>query len=155
MRKNVRESKHQNRFGLPRGLFLGGKWYAVRVAVPIEYQDIVGKREIVRGLGTQDLAEALKRRPRVLEEIIEAITEGQTPSQVVGPNKPKQGNTVGDAADRWLADAVGISNSTKVRIMCGRRYSNPNSRPIANIKPIGWMPQSQPALLPFAALARF
>ncbi|WP_414478908.1 DUF6538 domain-containing protein [Ruegeria lacuscaerulensis] len=67
---NVRESKPQHRVGLPRGLFLRGKGYALRVAVPTEYQDIDGKREIVRGLGTQDLAEALKRRPRVFEGII-------------------------------------------------------------------------------------
>ncbi|WP_367647858.1 DUF6538 domain-containing protein [Ruegeria arenilitoris] len=112
---NVRESKPQNRVGLPRGLFLRGKGYALRVSVPTEYQDIVGKREIVRGLGTQDLAEALKRRPRVLEEILEAITEGQTPSQAVRPNLPKQENTVRDTADRWLAESDGINSSTKVR----------------------------------------
>ncbi|WP_253285923.1 MULTISPECIES: DUF6538 domain-containing protein [unclassified Ruegeria] len=112
---NVRESKPQNRVGLPRGLFLRGKGYALRVAVPTEYQDIVGKREIVRGLGTQDLAEALKRRPRVLEEILEAITEGQTPSQAIRPNLPKQENTVRDTADRWLAESDGINSSTKVR----------------------------------------
>ncbi len=41
------------------------------------------------------------------------------------------------------------------RITCGRRSSDPHSRPIADIKPIGWMPQSQPALLLFVALARF
>ncbi|WP_441347167.1 DUF6538 domain-containing protein [Ruegeria sp. HKCCE4150] len=63
---NVRESKPQNRVGLPRGLFLRGKGYALRVAVPTEYQDIVGKREIVRGLGTQDLFHTVKFTKRQL-----------------------------------------------------------------------------------------
>lgn len=112
---NVRESKPQNRVGLPRGLFLRGKGYALRVAVPTEYQDIVGKREIVRGLGTQDLAEALKQRPKVLEEILEAITEGKIPSQTDRPSIPKQENTLRATGDRWLAESDGISNSTKVR----------------------------------------
>ncbi|WP_109312643.1 tyrosine-type recombinase/integrase [Ruegeria sp. AU67] len=112
---NVRESKPKNRVGLPRGLFLRGKGYALRVAVPAEYQDIVGKKEIVRGLGTQNLAEALKRRPKALEEILEAITKGQTPSQSFRPNNTKQGYTVRETGDRWLAESDGINSSTKVR----------------------------------------
>ncbi len=60
---------------VPKGLFKRGKGYAVRVAVPNEYQAIIGKKEIVRGLGTQDLAEALVRRKEVLQEILASIGE--------------------------------------------------------------------------------
>ncbi len=112
---HVRESKPQNRVGLPRGLFLRGKGYALRVAIPTNYRDVIGKREIVRGLGTQDLAEALKRRPKVLEEILAVITEGKTPFQTLRTNIPKRENTVRDTADRWLAESDGINSSTKVR----------------------------------------
>ncbi len=78
-------------------------------------------------MGTQDLAEALKRRPKVLEEILEAISEGKKPFQEVHPKNLKQENTVRDTADRWLAESDGISNSTKVS-----RYSYPESVPFAS-----------------------
>ncbi|KIC42394.1 hypothetical protein RA27_03210 [Ruegeria sp. ANG-R] len=68
---------------VPKGLFKRGKGYAVRVAVPNEYQAIIGKKEIVRGLGTQDLAKALVRRKEVLPEILASIGEGSTPEPTV------------------------------------------------------------------------
>ncbi|WP_404818109.1 DUF6538 domain-containing protein [Ruegeria profundi] len=60
----------------PKGLFKRGKGYALRVAVPAEYQAIIGKKEIVRGLGTQDLSEALVKRKEVLTQIVSELSEG-------------------------------------------------------------------------------
>ncbi|SHE97293.1 hypothetical protein SAMN05444279_1132 [Ruegeria intermedia] len=104
---------------VPKGLFKRGKGYAVRVAIPTEYQAIIGKKEIVRGLGTQDLAEALVRRKQVMQEILSSIGEGETPEPVTPKtNKkpsPLEGATIRDTAHRWLAEADGIKNSTKAR----------------------------------------
>ncbi len=62
---------------VPRGLFKRGKGYAVRVAVPTEYQPIIGKKEIVRGLGTQDLGEALVMHKVVLPEVLASLGKGE------------------------------------------------------------------------------
>lgn len=90
---------------VPKGLFKRGKGYAVRVAVPNEYQAIIGKKEIVRGLGTQDLAEALVRRKEVLQEILASIGEGSQPEPVVkqiARHTAQDENTVRDTAHRWM-----------------------------------------------------
>ena len=103
---------------VPKGLFKRGKGYAVRVAVPHEYQGIIGKKEIVRGLGTQDLAEALVRRKEVLPEILASIGGGSTPEPTVkqvARHTPQEGTTVRDTAHRWLAEADGIKEATKAR----------------------------------------
>ncbi len=103
---------------VPKGLFKRGKGYAVRVAVPNEYQAIIGKKEIVRGLGTQDLAEALVRRKEVLPEILASIGEGSMPEPVikqVARHNPQEGSTVRDTAQRWMTEADGIKESTKAR----------------------------------------
>ncbi len=81
---------------VPKGLFKSGKGYMVRVAVPNEYQAIIGKKEIVRGLGTQDLAEALVRRKEVLQEILASIGEGSQPEPVIKQverHTPQEGTT--------------------------------------------------------------
>jgi len=49
-------------------------WAAVYY-VPKEFQKVVGKREIVRGLGTRDLREAAKRKHAVLAEIAKEIAQ--------------------------------------------------------------------------------
>ncbi len=103
---------------VPKGLFKRGKGYAVRVAVPNEYQAIIGKKEIVRGLGTQDLAEALVRRKEVLQEILASIGEGSQPEPVIKQverHTPQEGTTVRDTGHRWLAESDGIKVSTKAR----------------------------------------
>ncbi|GGL55806.1 DUF6538 domain-containing protein [Wenxinia marina] len=104
----------------PKGLFRRGKGYALRVVVPAEYQPILGKREIVRGLGTSDLGEALARRKEVLAELLPALSEGrlpEAPKQTRGSPKssPSQGPTVRETAHRWMSEADGIKYSTKVR----------------------------------------
>ncbi|WP_157769941.1 DUF6538 domain-containing protein [Ruegeria profundi] len=103
---------------VPKGLFKRGKGYAVRVAVPNEYQAIIGKKEIVRGLGTQDLAEALVRRKEVLSEILASIGGGSIPEPVIKQverHTPQEGTTVRDTGHRWLAESDGIKASTKAR----------------------------------------
>jgi len=64
---------------LPDYLVKRGRGYAVRFSFPQEYQSIIGKKEIVRGLGTQDLGEAISKRDEVLAEITDAIRSGRTP----------------------------------------------------------------------------
>jgi len=44
---------------LPAHIFKRGQSYAVRYNVPKDLQETLGKREIVRGLGTRDLADAV------------------------------------------------------------------------------------------------
>lgn len=103
---------------LPKGLFKRGKGYAVRVAVPTEYQLILGKKEIVRGLGTQDLAEALVLHKEAIAKIVSSISEGDVTPTVGETNKrrpAKHGATISETAHRWLAGADGIKNATKAR----------------------------------------
>ncbi len=103
---------------LTKGLFKRGKGYAVRVAVPTEYQLILGKKEIVRGLGTQDLAEALVLHKEAIAKIVSSISEGDVTPTVGETNKrrpAKQGATISETAHRWLAGADGIKNATKAR----------------------------------------
>lgn len=105
---------------VPKGLFMRGKGYALRVAVPVEYQPIVGKKEVVRGLGTRDLGEALSRRKVVLEEILGSLSEGEAPP-CAEREKPQprlvasEGTSIRDTSHRWLAEADGIKGSTKAR----------------------------------------
>lgn len=102
----------------PKGLFKRGKGYALRVAVPTEYQTIIGKKEIVRGLGTQDLGEAMVKRKEVLTQIVSELSEGNLPETVAESGRVVRsfdGNTVRDTAHRWLGEADGIKNSTKAR----------------------------------------
>lgn len=54
---------------LPKGIFKRGDVYAVRFSVPTEVQSVVGKKEIIRSLGTKNLGEALGKRAEVLEQI--------------------------------------------------------------------------------------
>ncbi|WP_371412636.1 DUF6538 domain-containing protein [Rhodovulum sp. BSW8] len=53
----------------PKGVFKRGAVYALRFTVPVELRPAVGKREIIRSLGSSDLGEALSRRRETLEEI--------------------------------------------------------------------------------------
>ncbi len=103
---------------LPKGLFKRGKGYAVRVAVPTDYQLILGKKEIVRGLGTQDLAEALVLQKEVIAEILSFMSEGESAPTVHASNKrrsAREGTTIRETAHRWLAESDGIKNATKAR----------------------------------------
>src|SRR6056297_1373856 len=61
---------------VPKSRSKRGKGCALRVAVPTEYQPIIVKMEIVRGLGTQDPGEALRRRKEVLAETMAALASG-------------------------------------------------------------------------------
>ena len=61
---------------VPKSRSKRGKGCALRVAVPTEYQPIIVKMEIVRGLGTQDPGEALRRRKEVLAETLAALANG-------------------------------------------------------------------------------
>lgn len=99
---------------LPKGIFKRGEVYAVRFSVPTEVQPVVGKREIIRSLGTKDLGEALGKRKEVLEQIRNSLF-----SDFDEPVAPKASNTFGssvrETAHRWLSESDGINNSTRAR----------------------------------------
>lgn len=99
---------------LPKGIFKRGEVYAVRFSVPTEVQPVVGKKEIIRSLGTKDLGEALGKRVEVLEQIKEALF-----SDFEEPVAPKAsttfGSTVRETANRWLDESDGINNATRAR----------------------------------------
>ena len=103
---------------LPDCLLKRGKGYAIRFAVRQEYHSIIGKKEIVRGLGTQDLGEAISKRDEGLAEITEAIRSGRMPlteAELQVHRKPARGATIRDTAHRWLSESDGIKTSTRVR----------------------------------------
>nr|WP_152610623.1 hypothetical protein [Ruegeria sp. ANG-R] len=82
------------------------------------YQPILGKKEIVRGLGTQDLAEALVLQKEVIAEILSSMSEGKTAPTVRATNKnrsAREGTTISETAHRWLAESDGVKNATKAR----------------------------------------
>ncbi|GKY87935.1 DUF6538 domain-containing protein [Sinisalibacter aestuarii] len=111
-----------------------GKGYAVRFSVPKEYQGVIGKKEIIRGLGTQDLGEAISKRDEVLQEIIGAIRSGVVPPGTelsLQPTKVHQATTVRDTAHRWLTESDGIKNSTK-----GRTRSSNYSEETLGVNPL-------------------
>lgn len=65
---------------LPKHLFKRGSNYAVRFSVPLEYQTAIGRKEVVRSLGTSDLYEALGKRDAALAQIageLKAQLEGR------------------------------------------------------------------------------
>ncbi|WP_425051165.1 tyrosine-type recombinase/integrase [Psychromarinibacter sp. S121] len=125
-------------FPLPDYVFRRGKGYAVRYSVPTEYQALIGKKQIVRGLGTQDLAQAIVKRDQVLKEIQNELRNGRVPETAPAAPKPKQageGSTVRDTAHRWLTQSDGIKASTRARyrqhLEAFERYSG--NTPVAQI----------------------
>lgn len=102
---------------LPKHLFKRGSNYAVRFSVPQKFQTAIGRKEIVRSLGTSDLYEALGKRDETLKLIegeLRDQLEGRSSTPLVNPSKP-QGTTVRVTCHRWLAQADGISNKTRQR----------------------------------------
>lgn len=75
---------------------------------------MVGKKEIIRSLGTKDLGGALGKRRKVLEQIRNSVF-----SDFDEPVAPKAsdtfGSTVREIAHRWLSESDGINNSTHAR----------------------------------------
>jgi integrase len=105
---------------LPKGIFKRGDVYAVRFSVPTEVQSVVGKKEIIRSLGTKDLGEALGKRAEVLEQIraslFSDIEEPAAPkASTTHPRVKRMGTTVRETAHRWLSESDGINNSTRAR----------------------------------------
>ncbi|SDX95022.1 site-specific integrase [Citreimonas salinaria] len=101
---------------LPKGIFKRGSTYALRYSVPSELQELVGKKEIVRSLGTADLGEALALRNEKLSEIREGLfatdePKASTPKTSGFQNQP----TVRSTAHRWLSESDGIKNTTRQR----------------------------------------
>lgn len=99
---------------LPKGIFKRGNSYAVRYSVPSEIQTVVGKKEIIRGLGTSDLGEALSRREEVLAEIKATLFSDYDKTPITKPKVAKTA-TVKETAHRWLSESDGIYNSTRVK----------------------------------------
>ncbi|MDW4548261.1 DUF6538 domain-containing protein [Defluviimonas sp. D31] len=112
---------------LPKHIFKRGKVYALRYSIPTEYQQLIGKKEIVRSLGTRDLGEALAKRGGAIDEIqrdlmatVEAaasgtvrVSEGRLSAHL--KRTPSKAATIRDTAHRWLAEADGIAAATRVR----------------------------------------
>ena len=99
---------------LPKGIFKRGNTFVVRYSVPNEIRSVVGKKEIVRTLGTNELGEALARRNDVPREIQNSLFSAFSEPEVNVP-KVRDGKTVRETAYRWLAESDGINNSTKNR----------------------------------------
>ena len=97
---------------LPQGVFKRGKGYAVRVSVPTKQIESVGKREIIRGLGTRDKLEAALKAPEVIGEIKAEIAERCTGKPV---RAKRQDTSVRAMAHRWLVMSSGINHSTKAK----------------------------------------
>ncbi|WP_133489763.1 DUF6538 domain-containing protein [Aliiroseovarius marinus] len=99
---------------LPKGIFKRGSVYSLRYSVPTEIQSVVGKKEIIRSLGTTDLAEALANRSEVLAEI-KANLFGEHQVRPAPTKRQQTGTTVRETAQRWLSESDGIKNATRHR----------------------------------------
>ena len=102
---------------LPKGIFKRGDVYAVRFSVPTEVQSVVGKKEIIRSLGTKDLGEALGRRADTLAEIRDNLFSDYDEKPKVQP-KNTYGTTVRETAHHWLSESDGIYNATRAKYRC-------------------------------------
>ncbi|WP_146176260.1 DUF6538 domain-containing protein [Rhodovulum kholense] len=100
---------------LPKGVFKRGAVYVLRFTVPVELRPAVGKREIIRSLGSSDLGEALSRRRETLEEIKASLFAKYDGPQAVSTPETSQDTTVRATSHRWLAQSDGIKPSTKER----------------------------------------
>jgi integrase len=105
---------------LPKHIFKRGHNYAVRFTVPVEVRSVVGKKEIVRSLGTRDLGEALVKRNSLLEEIKTSLfAEIDEPASTRGTTKANKRATISpkvrDTAHQWLSESDGINGSTRNR----------------------------------------
>lgn len=99
---------------LPKGIFKRGEVYAVRFSVPTEVRSVVGKKEIVRSLGTKDLGEALGKRGETLEQIRTSLFS-DFDEQPKPKTSNRYGTTVRETAHRWLNESDGINNATRAR----------------------------------------
>lgn len=99
---------------LPKGIFKRNEVYAVRFSVPTQVQSVVGKKEIIRSLGTKDLGEALSKRSEVLEQIRESLFADYEDKPQPRPCN-SYGTTVRETAHRWLTESDGINNATRAR----------------------------------------
>lgn len=106
---------------LPKNIAKRGRIYTVRYTLPHEHRALLGRKEVVRSLGTSDLAQAVIARDAVIDEIKRSLSEEvrfakAAPSSRTGcsPSAPK-GATIAETARRWLAESDGIAEATKVR----------------------------------------
>lgn len=109
---------------LPKNIMKRGHSYAVRYTVPSDLRKAPGKREVIRGLGTRDLAEAVAKRDAVLVEIKASLFAEAGPAvqmrQKVVPKYVRvsakgKGKTIAETAEQWLSGADGIATATRVR----------------------------------------
>ncbi|SFJ20178.1 DUF6538 domain-containing protein [Celeribacter neptunius] len=99
---------------LPKGIFKRGNTYALRFSVPKELQQLVGKKEIVRSLGTSELSEALEKSPEVQREI-KASLFGKHELRPAQPKRLQANHTVKATAHKWLAESDGLKQATRHR----------------------------------------
>lgn len=102
-------------YTLPKNILRRGKTYSVRFDVPIATRSAVGKKQIVKSLGTSDLGEALAKRDPVLREIQASLIGGgnynNVPKTRTNP-KPKRSPTVRQTTKRWQTESDGICGSS-------------------------------------------
>ncbi len=109
---------------LPKHIFRRGKGYYVRFNVPVEARTAVGKKQIVRSLGTSDLGEALVKRESVLNDIRETLYAEYDAKPPAILNR-KLETTVRQTAHQWLSESDGINNSTRNRYSDQPHLSGP------------------------------
>ncbi len=107
-------------------LFKRGANYSVRYCVPKEYWESVGKREIVRSLGTSSLSEARRLKHKAIYAIETELLEAQRLNALRSPLRVTQASTehtqpigtsaavrVSEASYVWLKMCDGITAATK------------------------------------------
>lgn len=100
---------------LPKEIFKRGNSYVLRYTVPTEIRSVVGKKEIIRSLGTTDLGEALSNRESVLSEIKASRFDKNESKPRSNTHKRKDETTVRYTAHKWLFESNGIAASTRNR----------------------------------------
>ncbi len=106
---------------LPKGIFKRGNAYAVRFSVPTEVQSVVGKKEMIRSLGTKDLGKALSKRQEALDEIRENLFSDYKDKPKVRP-KNNYGSTVRETAHRWLTVTLARAGCPPASVLTTRLF---------------------------------
>ncbi|WP_345742724.1 DUF6538 domain-containing protein [Aliiroseovarius marinus] len=94
-----------------------GDTYAVRYSIPKRFQAVVGRKEIVRSLGTTCLSEAIALRNGAIGEIEQELAArlelGDTSE--ARPSPKAEQTTIRATTHRWLSYADGINAKTRQR----------------------------------------
>jgi len=100
---------------LPKGIFKRGNSYVLRYTVPSEIRSVVGRKEIIRSLGTSDLGEALSNRESVLSEIKVSLFDKNENKSRSKARKRKDETTVRYTAHTQAGGNLGLRSLVKYR----------------------------------------